>query len=812
MSVLLQDLRFAMRTLLKNKAVTAAIVLTLALGIGATTSIFSVVNTVLLRPLPYDDPGRIFRIRTINAQGLALGPVMQAHIDPLNEQQGAVAAAAYGLANDGTIISADGLPFAISEYFVSERFYQIFTYPLALGRGFGPGDGNATVLSYATWRDLFDSDPDIIGSAVSVDGGTRTVIGVAAPDFDLPAGTAIWSRFAPQGEASNVLQADAYARLDPGASRAGLDAELHALEARLAPWQDGRPVQFAAFPLLEDVVGNLSSTVLILSGAVAILLLIACLNVAMLLYARALAREREIALRVAIGAGPWRTVRQLLTETCVLALIGGVLGLGLAAAAVRVSEVIGIAGLPRLQDLSLDRNVLLFAAACVAITALAVGLAPALRQVRVDLTRLMNDGSRSVSGGPRRDRLFGALVIAETALAVVLAIGAGLLVRNYVNLLSDDPGFDPNRLLTVELNVPGRVDFGAGGNYLPVANFYEDLIGRIAALPGVESATATYHVPLIPPVDGAPFLEYGEAFDPSQPIRQTQATQVMPGYFAAMGVRPVAGRLLERSDRRDSGGVALVNEAFARFVYGTDDAVGQRITFPGAPLWGPGGLAHFIGEMAMGEFEIVGVVPDIPQTVLWETPEPAVYLPLEQWTRRAMTVVVRSEREDPGSLIPAVRAVLADMDASIPPTFTVYSEVLSAAVARQRLGAALLTAFGLASLVLTAVGIYGLMSYSVSQRSSEIAIRSALGAQSSEIRRMIVVWTLRFTFGGIALGLAGAWAARTVVASQLYEISALDPLVFLAVPAVMLAVAVLSTYLPARRAVRIDPARALRVE
>lgn len=815
MDILLQDLRYAARTLLKNKVVTATIVLTLALGIGATTAIFSVVNAVLLRPLPYDDPGQIYRIRTIDAQGLALGPVMQAHIDPLNEQEGVVLAAAYGFADDAAIISDGGLPFAISEYFASELFFRIFTYPLALGRGFEPGDANgATVMSYEVWTNLFGSDPDIVGRAVTVNGGQRTVVGVAAPSFELPVGTGLWTMFRPGGEASNVLQMDAYARLEPGASSEQLASELDVLAERLNPWQDGRPVQFASFPLLDDVVGSLSGTVLFLSAAVGILLLIACLNVAMLLFTRGAAREREIALRGALGAGPWRTVRQLLTETLMLAVLGGVFGLGLAATAVRASDVVGFAGLPRLQGLSIDRNILVFAAACVAITTFAVGLAPALRQARGDLTRLISDGCRTTSSSPRRNRLFGTLVVAEMALAVVLVIGAGLLVRNYLNLVSDDPGFDPDRLLTVELSVPGRVDLQAGASYLPVAGFYEDLIGRIAALAGVESASATSHLPLVPPVSGAPFLVPGEPFDPgsSTPVRQTQATQVSPGYFRAMGVHPVTGRLLDSTDRRDSAGVALVNEAFARFVYGGGDAVGERLIFPGSPLWAPGGLAYAIGEMATGEFEIVGIVPDIPQTALWETPEPAVYIPIEQWTVRSMTVVVRSQLEDPSTLIPAVRAVLADMDPSIPPVFTVYSDVLSAAVARQRLGTALLTAFGFASLVLTAVGIYGLMSYSVAQRSSEIAVRSALGARSSEIWRMIVARTLRLAVGGIALGLAGAWAVRSIVASQLYEISALDPLVFFSVPAVMLALAVLSSYLPARRAAGIDPARTLRAD
>jgi predicted permease len=795
--------------LLKNSVFTATAVVTLALGIGATTAIFSVVNTVLLRPLPYDDPGMIFRIRSIDAQGLPLGPVMQAHVDPLNEQQDVVRAAAYGFYDGSSIVGRDGLPFAIGEYFAAERFFQIFTHPLTLGRGFEPSDDlGAAVLSHAVWRDLFQSNPDIIGSVVLVDGGPRTVVGVAAPSFDLPGGAGIWTKFE-VGRAADVVQMDGYVRLEPRASRAQLAAELDALSASLAPWQDGRPVRLVSVPLLEDLVGNFSSTVLILSGAVAILLLVACLNVTVLLFTRGAARGRELALRRALGAGQWRTVRQLLTETGVLAVLGGALGLGFAVAAVRLSSAIGLAGLPRLQTLAVDRNVLLFTTACIAVTTFAVGLAPALRQVRGDLTRLVNDGGRSVSGVRGGNRLFGTLVVAEMALAVVLVIGAGLLVRSYVNLVSEDPGFSTDRLLTLQINVPGRVDPDSGTGYLPVARFQEDLIARIGALPGVESVAGTSHVPLVSSPAGAPFLLPGERFDRSRPVRQTRTIQTSPGYLASMGVRPITGRLFESTDRRDSPGVALVNAAFVR---ANGSAVGERLRFPGRGLWAPGGLAFGIGEMATGEFEIVGVVPDIPQTALWETPGPAVYFPLEQWTVRAVTLAVRAAFDEPDALIPPIRAALAEMDPTIPPVFNVYSDVLSASLARQRLGMALLTAFGLAALVLTAVGIYGLMSYSVAQRSSEIAVRSALGAAASQVRRMIVVWALRLALIGIALGLTGAWAARTIVASQLHEISTLDPLVFLTVPTAMLLVAILFSYLPARRAASIDPARTLRAE
>src|SRR5262245_13146789 len=677
-----------------NARFTAAAVLTLALGIGATAAIFSVVNQVLLRPLPYDDSAQIYRIRTLDAQGLPLGPVMAAHIDALNERRSPVLAAAYGFVNEGSggsSVGRNGLPVAITEYMVSEEFFRIFTNAPSLGRNFEPGDGaDATVLSHRVWREQFDSDPNVIGSVVM----GRTIVGVAAPDFDFPAGTGAWRKFAAQGQLGDVLQMDGYVRLERGAAREELQAVLDVVAGIAKPWQNGRPVRFVSASLLEDVVGNFSSTVLILFGAVAILLMIACLNVAILLFTRGAARARELALRGALGAGRWRVTRQLLTETCMLAVLGGALGLGIAAGAVRLFSFIGLAGLPRLQTLSVDRNVLLFAAACVALTTLAVGLAPALRQARANLTGLINEGGRAGAGGPSRNRLFGTFVVAEVALAVVLVIGAALLVRSYDNLVSRDLDFDPERLLTVEINVPGRVDRATNTGYLPIARFYDDLLGRIRALPGVESVAATSHVPLMPPIDGAPFLQQGEPFNPrdpsARPIRQTQVTRVSPEYFESIGTRAVAGRLFERSDERDARGAVVVNEAFARFVYPDGNAVGQRIIFPGVSFWQPGGLAYGIGEMATNEFDIVGVVPDVPQSTLWETPEPAMYFPLEQWTVRRMTLVIRTQREDTGTVIPAVRAVLGELDATIPPEFTAYADVLSAAVARERLGAALL--------------------------------------------------------------------------------------------------------------------------
>jgi putative ABC transport system permease protein len=807
-----RDVRYALRTLRRDRGVAAMAVLTLALGIGTATSIFSVVNTVLLRPLPYNDPDGIYRIRTMDARGLPLGLVGRAHIDPLNDA-GPVLAAAYGFMNEASIAGPGGLAVPIGEYLVSTRFFEIFTDPLVMGDGLAVTDGPATVLSHRIWREVFESDPDIVGSIVVVNGGQRRVTGITAPGFEFPSGAGVWTRMTiTPGPVSDVVtNMEGYVRLKPGASADQLEAALDVLATRLGPWPDGHALQFVSLPLLLEVVGDFQSTVLLLSAAAAILWMIACLNIASLLLTRGAAREREIALRGALGAGRARVIRQLMTEVAVLCVLGGAVGLALAAAGVRVAGVVGFTGLPRLAGLGIDRYVLLFTAVCTVSAMLAVGLASVLRGTGGALFTLVNGGGRSATSAPARRRLFGALVVAEVALAVTLVIGGALLVRSYARLASVDLGFDPERLVTMTVNVTGRTG-DAGSEYLPVARFYQELMGRLRAVPGVEAVAATSHAPLTSDVvSDAPFLLPGETFD-SRSIRPTQTIQVSPDYFEVMGIRPAAGRLLSASDRRGAPGVVLVNEAFVRSVYAGGAAVGRKLGFPGATLWARGGMAFHLGVMAADEFEIVGVVPDIRERTLWDQPQPTVYFPQEQWTTRRMAVVVRGRSDDPRALVPLIRAELAEMDPAIPPAFHVYADVMSAAMARQRLGTALVAAFGLASLALALVGIYGLMSYSVSQRTSEIAIRSALGARSGELLGMIVGRTLWPALVGIALGAAGAWAMRTVVASQLYEISAADPVVFAVVPAVTVFVAMAAAYVPARRAVRLDPVVVLRGE
>jgi predicted permease len=825
LEVLRRDLEFTRRVLTKNFAFTATAIVTLSLGIAASTTIYTVVDTVLLQPLDYRDSGDLYRVYTVDPAGLPRGTTGPPHIDPMADDGRQIQAAMYGYSFEQSVVNGDGTAFAVNEFRASDEFFSVFTEPLTMGRAFERGENfRNTVLSYQTWQDVFGADPAILGKSINVGSGPLTVIGVAARGFEFPVGTAMWTKIftGPPERPLQLFNMPGYVRVQPGVSLEQLQAELDIFATDLEQWRDGRKLEFVAQPLLEEVVGDLKSTVLIVAGATALLLLIACINVANLLLARGVVRASEFALREAVGARRWRMFRQLMTESLVLCGLGGVLGLGLALGAIQVLKAIGPADLPRFAALSIDTNVFLFAAACILLVALLVGLAPALRVSRGDLSALINSGGRSAAVGPGRNRIFGGLVIAEIALAVVLVIGAGLLVRSYAQLASADAGFDPRRMVTLVLNVTGRIDVRNprfdpqlrrgvydGTGMLGVVQFYEELMRRIDALPGVAAVGVASAAPLnqgLFPITLNPVPVVGSTAPVTDQL--AYANQVAPEFFATLGIRPLAGRLLEPTDRRDAAGVAVVNETYARAYLAGESAVGRRIAVNGYPLGSPG--FGQLGETVITEAEIVGVIPDVKQGNLQDAVQPAVYIPHTQWTVRKMAVIVRADSDDPAALIPAIRRELAAMDSTLPGVFAVYSDVIAASLSRQRLGMLVLVVFGLVSLTLAAVGTYGLIAFSVNQRFNEIAVRSAFGAERGMLLKMFVTRALQLAGIGVVVGLAGAIAMRQVVASQLYEISAFDPWVLVLVPVTMLAVTAVASYVPARRASRIDVTAALR--
>jgi putative ABC transport system permease protein len=817
LEAMLQDIRHAGRTLRKSLGFSAATILTLSLGIGAATTIFSVANAVLLRPLPFKNPGQLYRLRTMGPQGLPTGLVGPRHMEPLQEGHPLIEAAGYGFYFESSLVDREGSAIPVSEYRVSPRFFDVFNEPMTLGRNFLPAESfDRVVLSYPIWRDVFKSDPRIIGSVVVVNAVNLTVVGVAARGFDFPNHTDIWTKMYSGADAAFLTNMDGYVRLRPGVSADHLRAELAAIAPRIEPERGARSVEFVVRPLLEDVVGDLRSTVFVLSGATGILLLIACLNVANLLFTRGATRSREIAVRGALGAGRYRIVGQLMMESLVLCSLGGALGLGLAFAAIRFLQAAGPKDLPRIDTVSLDLNVFLFALACVAATALLVGMAPAVRLARMDLRSLMQEGGRSSSTASRQSRIFGALVTVETGLAVVLVTAAGLLVLSYKLLISTNPGFRFERTLVMSLNVSSvQPDFRGGTGYQPVVRFYRDLMDRIRALPGVESVAGANRVPFVlDTIGGDTLAPYGIVGRPATQLNPIRAgnRMVTPEFFQFMGIPALAGRLLDATDRRGSPGVAVINQAFARAYFSDVNPVGQKLILPNPAAWKPGGPAYILGERLIDQAEVVGVIPDIRYSSLSETPAPFVFVEQEQWTTRRMAIVVRTRVKDPGALIPAIRAEVKAMDSTLPARFKIYEDVVGDSVSRQRLGAFLVSGFGTIALILAMVGIYGVISYGVVQRTGEIAIRAAMGASSRQVLGLIFKRGLALTSLGILLGLGGAVALRQTLASQLYGISALDLRIFGLAPLLFLGISMLACYLPARRASRIEPAIALRIE
>lgn len=823
-----KDLRLNLRSLQRQPTFAALVIITLALGIGGSTAIFSVVNAVLLRDLPYPDASQLFLMRTVAPDGSATGRITPREARAVYEvgTHPTIEALAVAWSQEVQIIGSDDAPHTTTRYGVSDQFFEVFGSRMELGRPFErdqrPGP---IIITYQIWRDLFRSDPDIVGKLIGAEGGTREVVGVTPADFQFPRNPGYFFLMRLGTNFDRVRGYEGFIRLRPGRSQDQIQAELAGAAEQLGnDPSTGEPVVLVAQPFLSYVVGELRTTVIIIFGATAILLLIACINVTNLLLSRATVRAREMALREAIGAGRWRIIRHLVLESLLLAVLGGALGLAIAVAGIRVLLQMAPAGLPRLDTVPMDTTVLSFAAGVTLLTGFLVGLAPAWHLTRSQLRSLMNEAGRGSSGGPSRHRLFSTLVTAEIALAVLLLIGAGLLVRSYANLTAADPGFAHARVLTFFMYVSGRSEFsvteGPGGereisgSYRPMANFFRELEARVAALPGVEAAASANSLPLdFTQYDRTPVFTL-----PDQPGGALEAVthvassrSVSPDFFSTMRIRLLEGRGLLWSDRHDGPGVAVVNETFARRFFPGQDPLGQRIRYP-ENRDVPSDTGFQLAHRTVDEVEVVGVVDDVKYLALAEPPDPTVFLSTEQWTNRRRHVIVRTSVSNPESLVSAIRQEITEMDPLLTAEFALLSTIVDASVARDRLGMTLLVIFGLVALLLAVVGIYGLMSYSVTQRSGEVAVRSAMGATARQVMVLVMGRGLRLTLAGIAVGIVGAIALWQVVASQLYGLSALDLSIFIPVPLLLFAVAAAACFLPALRATRINPADLLRIE
>jgi putative ABC transport system permease protein len=800
-----QDLQYALRRLFKARGFTFIAVLTLALGIGANSAIFSVVNGVLLKPLPYPESDRLVGVyHTSDGQRSVMSGPNYSDIARLATSL--ENSAAYTTSR--MILTGEGEPTRLQTVDVSASLFNVLRVRPALGRAFNadentPGKTNVVVISHGLWEQRFGRDPSVIGRRVMLDGVRHEIIGVMPRGFSFPSGREAWvplaydQNFVTRQRASWYLSV--VARLKPGVTPGQSAAEVETIGSNLArqyPDANGE-IGMTTMPLLEAMVGDIRRSVLILLGAVGFVLLIACTNVANLLLARAAAREAEMAVRTALGAGRGRLVRQLLTESVVLSLFGAAFGLLLTVWGVELLINLKPEGIPRLNNVQVDASVILFTIATALVTGVLFGLVPAFTATR-GLSASLKESGRGAVTSRTGMRVRGVLVVAELALAVMLLAGAGLLIRSFLKLQAVDPGFNSEQALTFELTLPdSRYEQDA-----PRIQFFDQLLPRLRALPGVRSASAVLGLPLSG-LDLIISFEVGGR--PPVPPAQQPAMQVRvatPDYFGAIGIPLKRGRGFTENDRSGTPRVVLITEAAAREYFSNEDPIGKKITLG----WGRGPGRERAGG------EVIGIVGDVKDSALNEPNPPQIYLPLRQWPVSFMTVVLKTS-VPPASLAEAARAQVAAVDPNLPlSNVKTLDAIISQSISQQRFYLTLLTIFAGVALVLAAIGIFGVLSYAVAQRTREIGIRMALGAQGRTVIGLIVRQAMMLVLCGVVLGTAAALFLSETMVKMLFSIKPTDPATFATVAVVLIAVALFAAYIPARRATRVDPIVALRAE
>ena len=817
MSSLAHDLRFALRSLRRTPGFTLAAVAALGLGIGATTTIFTVVNGVLLRPLDYEAPERLVNIWNDLGQGAQSLPAVSP-LDFRDYQQRSrtfeafAAAAESDVANLRGNLTGEGAPERVSLVTVTANFFPLLGVEPAYGRQFLPAEEvvngpHVVMLSHRLWQRRYGGDPALVGRTVQVDGVAHEVVGILPRDFRLQLPKEAFQvrdadMWAPiqfdygQPLPRNLTFFTVFGRLEPGVTMAQAQAEMDLIAEQFRAEfkeHEASNLRIRAVPLHYDVVKHARPALLILLGAVGLVLLIACANVANLLLVRGTTRRAEFALRAALGASRRAMLRQVLTESLVLAAAGGTLGLGLTLAALAVLRSLHPANLPRLADVRLDLAVLGFTIAVCAVTAVLFGLVPALRAAGTDPQEHLKAGGRGGSAGDRR----GArtlLIGAEVALSVVLLVGAGLLIRSFVALQRVNPGFEATDVLTFELSMPfGKYPGGAARRA-----FFRDLADRLEAIPGVTTVGLVSQLPLTGSGPLSPFA-YNEETARNFESVTADGRQVSPAYFQAMDARLLAGRTFAPGDSVGTPPVIIIDETLARLAWPGENAVGKQLQLQ--PTGTPNAFA-----------EVVGVVEHMRQHDLTRDVLHQIYYPVGQGTPSVMTVVVEAA-VDPATLAAPVRRTVAEMDPDLPVSRLMPMGVLvSEGMAQARFSLVLMSVLGGIALLLTAVGVFGVISYSVSQRTREFGIRLALGEDPARTRRSVVAGGMRLVLASIAVGLAGSLLATRLIAGLLYEVRPADPLTFAGIALLLTLVALLACYLPARRATRVDPALTLRSE
>ena len=813
MQTLWQDVRYAARMLVKNPAFTAVAVVALALGVGANTAIFSVVNAVLLRPLAYKDPGQlVFINHNYQKTNLKASVSVPGYLHYRDHAKSFSEVAA--LTGWSVNLTGEGEPERLQGMSVSPNLFGALAAEAAEGRTFTNeeaqlGQHRVAVLSHGLWERRFGSYPAIVGKTVTLNGEPYQIVGVMPEGFqfgrEFGQTVELWAplTFRPEqlDPATNLTNEylQVVARLRPGvapeAAQAELDTIAENLRRQYMPGADASKWGLLLTPASELVVGDIRPALLVLLGAVAFVLLIACANVANLMLARSAARQKEVAIRTALGASRARVVRQLLTESVLLALVGGGLGLLLAMWGVDLLVRMNENKIPRAHEIGLDPNVLLFTLGVSLLTGIIFGLAPAFQTSKVELHDTLKEGGRSGSAGMKRG-LRDVLVVVEVVAAVVLLVGAGLLIRSFFQLQQVSPGFQPAGVLSMQLALPAA----KYGEAPQRAQFAREMLERVRNVPGVKSAGTTTILPMSGNNSSGSFQIEGRQVPQGQSSPHGDRWMVSADYFETMQIPLVRGRYFNAHDLADGAQVAILDETMARKYWPTEDPVGKRISFEG-------------NAQNRRWREVVGIVGHVKHVGLEGESRVQYYIPYDQRpSSQTLNLAVRTEG-DPTALAGAVREAIRSVDRDMPVYRVLTMErLVSDSLAQRRFAMFLFGVFAALALVLAVVGLYGVMSYMVTQRTHEIGLRVALGAQSSDIMRMVVGRGMVLVLVGVGLGLVAAFALTRVMSSLLYGVSATDPLTYVFIAALLTGVALLASYLPARRAMRVDPMVALRYE
>jgi putative ABC transport system permease protein len=820
METLLQDFRYALRMIIKNPGFTAVALLALALGIGANTALFGTVNAIVLRPLPYTEPERLVMIWENNPEidlgGFDLFPVSAGSFvdwrdqNQVFDQVSIINGARYSLTGLDT-------PERLGGASVSHNFFELMGVQAERGRAFlqeedRPGAGRVVVISHGLFERRFGSDPDILGKAMTLDGSSYTIVGVMpagfgfprAEDlpsyFQLPPQAEVWTPIGLTAEQINNRSSHnkaAIARLRPHVTLSQAQADLDAIARRAAEqYEEARGFGVTLVPLQEQVVGNVRTALYVLFGAVGFVLLIACANVANLLLARSAARQKEVAIRTALGASRLRIVRQMLTESVVLSVLGGALGLLVAYLGVKALLIAGPDSIPRKHEVGIDAAVLAFTFLVSLATGVLFGVAPAFQATRLSLNEILKEGVRGSSLGAGHNRTRSLLVIGEVSLALVLLVGAGLLVRSFIRLLQVEPGFDPQNVLTVKLELPDS----KYSEFSQQTALFKQVIERVKSLPGVTSASACSDLPLSGNEEIDMFTVEGRP--QGKTLAETPLADfrfIDHDYFDTMRIRLRSGRAFTDRDTETSPSVVIISQTLAERFWPGEDPIGKRLK-----------AGDYQSKAAWAS--VVGLVGDVKHSALNIEPRPQLYFPYQQKHWAQMTIVARTAA-NPANLAAALRDQVWAVDRDQPLTkVSTLEQFLENSISQRRFNVLLLGALSAVAMVMAAVGIYGVISYSVTQRTHEIGVRMALGATPTGVMRLIVRQGMALALVGVGAGLAAALALTRVMTSLLYGVSPTDPLTIIFVPLALTSVALLACYIPARRATRIDPGVALRYE